>query len=326
MLDSNFLARLLSLTNYTDVINNTKKNELKIELFNELQVDNQNKKISNNNIVYLSKSFKYGNTMILLNNLLYYTEILNITNIYLNSDMNWPIKDNISFSNLNITIISPTNINFKDEKIICFNPYYVYSQKVIIPEIRINKLKNEIYKNLPKINIDDKDLYIHVRGGDIFKCKKCKDINYSQPPLCFYQKILSKFIFKNIYIISFDNLNPIIEPLIKEFPKLIHSHNSMQRDIVILSNAYNLVGSVSSFLTSLILMNNNLKNYFEYDNYRLTEKYLHLHPQIYKYKMKYNVYKMNSSKYYRSKMFPWKNTKFQKDLMLTEKCNDFNQI
>ena len=138
MLDANFLAQLLSLTNYTDVINNTKKNELKLELFNELQADNQNKKISNNSIIYLSKSFKYGNTMILLNNLLYYTEILNIKNIYLNSDMNWPIKDNISTSNLNIAIISPTNINFKNEKIVCFNPYFVYSQKVIIPEIRIN--------------------------------------------------------------------------------------------------------------------------------------------------------------------------------------------
>ena len=201
MLDTNFLAQLLSLTNYTDVINNTKKNELKLQLFNELQADNQNKKISNNSIIYLSKSFKYGNTMILLNNLLYYTEILNIKNIYLNSDMNWPIKDNISTSNLNITIISPTNINFKDEKIVCFNPYFVYSQKVIIPEIRINKLKNEIYKNLPKININDKDLYIHVRGGDIFKCKRCRDINYSQPPLCFYQKILH-FLSNLLYYLS----------------------------------------------------------------------------------------------------------------------------
>ena len=326
MLDSNFLALILSLINYTEVINNTKKNELKIELFKELQDDNQNKKISNNNIVYLRKYFKYGNTMVLLNNLLYYTEILNITNIYLNSDMNWPIKDNISYTNLNITIIPPTNINFKDEKIICFNPNFIYYQKVIIPEIRINKLKNEIYKNLPKINIDDKDLYIHVRGGDIFMCERCEDINYSQPPLCFYKKILNNFSFKNIYIISIDNLNPIIEPLIKEFPKIIHTNNSIQRDIAILSNAYNLVGSVSSFLITSILMNDNLKNYFEYDNYRLTEKYLHLHPQIYKYKITYNVYKMNSSKYYRSKMFPWKNTKFQLDLMLREKCDDFNEI
>ena len=66
MLDSNFLALILSLINYTEVINNTKKNELKIELFKELQDDNQNKKISNNNIVYLRKYFKYGNTMVLL--------------------------------------------------------------------------------------------------------------------------------------------------------------------------------------------------------------------------------------------------------------------
>jgi len=326
LLDTNNLAQLLSLTNYSEIVDNTKKNELKLELFNELQTEKQNKKILNNSIIYLNTSFKYGNTMILLNNLLYYTEILNITTIYLNSDMNWPIKDNISYTNLNITIIPPTNINFKDEKIICFNPNFIYYQKVIIPEIRINKLKNEIYKNLPKINIDDKDLYIHVRGGDIFMCERCEDINYSQPPLCFYKKILNNFRFKNIYIISIDNLNPIIEPLIKEFPKIIHTNNSIQRDIAILSNAYNLVGSVSSFLITSILMNDNLKNYFEYDNYRLTEKYLHLHPQIYKYKITYNVYKMNSSKYYRSKMFPWKNTKFQLDLMLREKCDDFNEI
>ena len=54
LLDYNFLAQLLSLTNYEEVINNTKKNELKLELFNELQADNQNKKISNNTIIYLS--------------------------------------------------------------------------------------------------------------------------------------------------------------------------------------------------------------------------------------------------------------------------------
>ena len=70
-------------------------------------------------------------------------------------------------------------------------------------------------------------------------CERCEDINYSQPPLCFYKKILNNFSFKNIYIISIDNLNPIIEPLIKEFPKIIHTNNSIQRDIAILSNEYN---------------------------------------------------------------------------------------
>ena len=292
LLDTHFLATLLSLINYTEVLNNTKKKELKLKLFNELQTENRNKNLSDNCVIYLNKSFKYGNTIILLNNLLYYAEILNITNIYLNLDMKWPIKDNITIVNKNISIISSSNINFNDDKIVNFNPIYIYSQKVIIPEIRINLLKNEIFKNLPKLKLDVEDLYIHIRGGDIFKCKRCKDINYSQPPLCFYQKILL-------------------------------AHNSLQNDIATLSNAYNIVGSVSSFLTSLILMNSNLKNFWEYDNYRLTEKYLHLHPEIYKKEIKYNIYKMKASNNYKNKMFPWKNTKIQRDLMLKEKCDDF---
>jgi hypothetical protein len=323
ILDTHFLATLLSLINYTEVLNNTKKKELKLKLFNELQTENRNKNLSDNCVIYLNKSFKYGNTIILLNNLLYYAEILNITNIYLNLDMKWPIKDNITIVNKNISIISSSNINFNDDKIVNFNPIYIYSQKVIIPEIRINLLKNEIFKNLPKLKLDVEDLYIHIRGGDIFKCKRCKDINYSQPPLCFYQKILNNFCFKKIYIISIDSLNPVIEQLIKEFPKIILTHNSLQNDIATLSNAYNIVGSVSSFLTSLILMNSNLKNFWEYDNYRLTEKYLHLHPEIYKKEIKYNIYKMKASNNYKNKMFPWKNTKIQRDLMLKEKCDDF---
>ena len=71
-------------------------------------------------------------------------------------------------------------------------------------------------------------------------------------------------------------------------------------------------------------MNSNLKNFWEYDNHRLTEKYLHLHPEIYKKEIKYNIYKMKASNNYKNKMFPWKNTKIQRDLMLKEKCDDFN--
>ena len=45
-------------------------------------------------------------------------------------------------------------------------------------------------------------------------------------------------------------------------------------------------------------MNSNLKNFWEYDNHRLTEKYLHLHPEIYKKEIKYNIYKMKASNNY----------------------------
>ena len=306
-------------------MNNTRKNELKLELIKQLKVGLTSKNISEFEIIYLNESFKFGNTMILLNNLLYYTEILNIRNIYLNSEMNWPLKNNVVVDNINITIISPSHTDLTNKKIINFDPFSVYYQKVFRPELRINKLKKEILKNLPKISIDPDDLYIHIRGGDIFKCKSCKDINYAQPPFCFYHKIINNFKFKNIYLISEDRINPTILPLVNEFKNIILTQNLIQTDIAILSKAYNLVGSMSSFLTTITIINNNLKNFWEYDNYRLTEKYLHLHYQIYKYEIKYNIYKMNSSQNYKNKMFPWKNTKEQIDLMLKEKCEDFTK-
>ena len=317
------LANLLSLTNYSEVSNIESKNKLKLELFNQLKIDYRSKNFSKIKFIYLDTSFKFGNSIILLNNLLYYCEILEINNIYLNSYMNWPLKNDIILNKINITFISPLDVDLSDEKIILFNPFSVYFQKVIRPEIRINKLRDEILKNMPKIYIDPDDLYIHIRGGDIFKCKSCNDIDYSQPPFCFYQKILNKFKFRNIYIISEDKMNPVISPLLNKFPKIILSQNLIQTDIAILSNAYNIVGSMSSFLISLVNININLKNYWEYDNYRLTEKFWHLHPKIYLNKIKFKIFTMNSSFNYKNKMFPWKNKKEQIKLMLSEKCNDF---
>ena len=72
--------------------------------------------------------------------------------------------------------------------------------------------------------------------------------------MCFYQKILTTFIFKNIYLLSLDQSNPIINKLISEFPHIILTRNSLEIDYSILLNAYNIVGSVSSFLTTSLII------------------------------------------------------------------------
>ena len=46
-------------------------------------------------------------------------------------------------------------------------------------------MKNEILSNLPDVKIDSHGLYIHIRGGNIFKDFPPHKY-YSQPPLCFY--------------------------------------------------------------------------------------------------------------------------------------------
>ena len=325
----NNLISLFSLNDFSKLTNNITKHKLKIELLNELQKNPKKLNLNSSfedKIVYVDKSFNFGNSLVLLNNLIYYCEILNIKNIYLNSNLKWPIHQNVSYGKMNISLISKKSINLNKDNIIIFDKKLTYFQKVFKPEIRINILKNEIKRYLPTIKINEDDLYIHIRGGDIFDYKAKGNINYAQPPLCLYTKVLTKFKFRNIFILSMDNSNPIIKLLINEFPQIILTHNSIEIDISILLNAFNLIGSMSSFLTSIIILNENLKNFFEYDNYCLSQKYLHLHHDIYKYKINYSIYKIKPSTKYLKEMFPWKNTKEQRKLMINEKCNDFIKI
>ena len=323
------LISLFSLNDLSKLTNNDTLYKMKNELLNELQKNPKKLKVNSSledKIVYIDKSFHFGNSLVLLNNLIYYCEILNIKSIYLNSNYKWPISQNISYEKMNISIISTININLNDNNIIIFDRKLIYFQKVFKPEIRINILKSEIKRNLPEIEINENDLYIHIRGGDIFAYKAKGNINYAQPPLCFYIKVISKFKFINIFILSTDNSNPIIKLLISEYPRIFLTHNSIEIDISLLLNAFNLIGSMSSFLTTIIILNENLRNFFEYDNYSLSQKYLHLHHDIYKYKINYSIYKIKPSTKYLKEMFPWKNSKEQRKLMINEKCNDFIKI
>ena len=317
----------LQLKNYTEITNETLKYETQLELFNELKSfsKNEHKNFSDVKILYLKESLKFGNSMILLNNLIAYCEVLDIRNIYLNIDMNWPIVEDIFSDRVNIYFVSPYQIECEDKAVLCadYKPFYYLT--VVKPEIRISLFKDEVKRNLPSINTDRNDLYIHIRSGDIFKRRP--NTVYAQPPLCFYQKILNNFFFKNIYIVSENRKNPIIELLTKEYHEIIFIDNYIETDAAILSNAYNIVGSMSSFLTTLVMINDNLINYWDFDNYRLSEKYLHFHHDIYNFNRRnYTLYEMKPSEDYRKEMFVWRNSKRQIDLMINEKCKEFNVI
>ena len=322
------LVSILSLKNYSQ-LNDTYKTKLRIELLNKLQKKPKKRNtfsLSEDFIAYVDKSYNFGNSMILLNNLLYYCEILKIKNIYLNSKRKWPITRNFTSNKINITLIEPSNIELSQKNIFKFDQKLLYFQKVFKSEIRIDFLKNEIKKNLPKINVNENDIYIHIRSGDIFNYNAGRNINYAQPPLCFYESVLNKFKFRKIFILSIDKLNPVINVLIKKFPQIILTQNRLEIDLGILSHAYNIVGSISSFLTTIIIINDNLKNFWEYDNYRLSQKFLHLHHDIYKYPIHFTIFKMKSSYKYLNKMFPWTNSKKQISLMLNEICNNNFEI
>ena len=138
------LISLLSLLNFSETLNEVSKNELKNKLLKEIEEKHLNKNLSQIKFVYVDKSYRLGNSMVLLNNLLYYCEILNITNIYLNSGERWPISQSIISNKINISFIAKLKFDFNNSNFDIFNRENIYFQRVFKPEIRIDLLKNDI--------------------------------------------------------------------------------------------------------------------------------------------------------------------------------------
>ena len=92
--------------------------------------------------------------------------------------------------------MNKNQINRNSEDIFCGHIYFDFFFPVVFkPTARSIILKDEIKRNIPKINTNKHDLYIYIRTGDVFE----KTGNsYSPSPYCFYQKILKQFSFENI--------------------------------------------------------------------------------------------------------------------------------
>ena len=84
--------------------------------------------------------------------------------------------------------------------------------------MRLKIIRDEVLHNVPKYNANPNDLYINIRSGDVF----IKTINrmYSQPPLCFYRKIIDENRYNNIFILSNGHENPVVDKLLDLYPKI----------------------------------------------------------------------------------------------------------
>lgn len=283
----------------------------------------KNQTISKIDIIFISFISNFGNSLIIVSNAIFYCEIIGCNTIILKDHQlkrRWLIEKPVFIKKLNITITQGHGVDCQKNNILCFYEinWNIYEPKLIMPQIRTDFLKEEILRNLPYVNIDPDSLYIHIRGGNAFS--SIPHTSYAQPPLCFYEKILKNNKFKDIYIVSEDSENLIIGVLINKYKKIIHNINHFEYDISLLSHAYNLVISVSSFSLSSAKINNNLKNLWEFDMIKLSEKIRFLHHHFYKFNIKYKIYTMKPSNLYMSKMFIWKKTPEQLKLMLEDKC------
>ena len=274
--------------------------------------------------IFYINNCRFGNILVILNKLIFYCEIIGCKAIILNNSSFWFIKNKIKIPSNNMTI----EVGNYNESLFLFNDSsdsLLYSMFFFKPEIKINFLREEIIHNLPKTLSSKEYLYIHIRSGDIFY--NMINIYYAQPPLCFYNKILHNYNFSKVYLISIDNNNPVIEKLINQYPNIIYKKNTLEYDISLLLNAFNIVSSISSFLNLIIQLNYNLKFLWDYNIYKTSEKILLLHYDLYRYPHNnFTIFRMEPTSKYRTLMYFWKNNNKQKKLMIKEKCNNYFSI
>ena len=165
--------------------------------------------------------------------------------------------------------------------------------------MRLRIIRNEVMKNIPKYNAGQNNLYINIRSGDVFAT--VINPNYAQPPLCFYQKIINENNFEKIFIMSNGHENPVVDELLKLYPKIKYIHGSLVEDISVIIYAYNFVMPISTFPMTLLNLNYNLQNLYIYElfNYQFSN-------------INYKIHKMKPSYRYNNIMKgKWKNTKEQ---------------
>ncbi len=214
----------------------------------------------------------------------------------------------------NITIETGVEEEYRNKNVLIDNSLnFFFYFKYLIPKIRPNVIKKEILRNLPKISVNNNDLYIYIRSGDIFQKRQTF---YFQPPLCFYQNILYNFTFNNINIISENRNNPVIDNLLIQFPKISFKENPLKYDISYLIYAYNLVGSFSTFINYIIKYNDNLKSFW-YFNFYIHNFYAVFFNFEFYHKVK--RYSMKESDFY-NKMSKCPSLEEQKQLMINYKC------
>ena len=319
--ENNFINKYSTLKNLNDSLFFIKEKKSILIFFSQYAGRN----ITSVDTIFLATSCNFGNCIVILNKILFYCEILGCKTIILDENIYWYVKNRIFFGRNNISIEVGKKFENSSSSLYYNSPLIFYAFFYIKPEIRIDLIRNEIIKNLNKVNVNKEDLYIHIRSGDIFIFAHSP---YAQPPFCFYKTILNNYKFNKVYLIAQDKNNPIIEKILSEYTNVIYKQNDIKEDISYLINAYNVVASISSFVNSIIQLNYNLEKLFDYNIYKMIEKIYHYHYDLYQFPNNNFInYRMEPSPYYNKTMLNWKNNKKQRKLMLIEKCiNNFTII
>ena len=306
-------------------LSNEYKNKLKKNILSEFSLMLESNYTYIDTIIF-DKKMNLGNSISMINNLIYYCEILGCKNLYLSEEY-WFIKKPIYDKELNINISPFHGDNFNKESTVHIEEQITFDKLMAlfndnsIP-VRTYILKDEILSNVKLIDTKDEDLIINIRSGeDIFSNKFYSPESYHQPPLCFYQTIIENFNFTNIYIVANGQENPVINKLLKLYNNIKYMHGTVAEDMGMVLSAKNLVLANSSLTIELVKLSDNVQNVFFYDFIQKKDKSFYHFRESHLRPLKYNIFIMYPTKEYSTIMYPWQRKEEQFKQMINEKCN-----
>ena len=227
------------------------------------------------------------------NNIIQLSNIIHISLFY---------KQNVCFKRkhylFNVNTITKYLSKYKNDKNLTdrgdfFESKSTYPKEVFEQNIeKVNEIMKQSFtiKNVKKL--DENDLIIHIRSGDIFTDSRPHP-RYVPPPLSYYTNIIDRNNYKNIIIICEDTINPVVNKLLELYENAIHNKNSLEEDVKIVLGASSIISSVGTFIPTLLKFSDNIKYHYRTHSYS---------KELKKY------YSINK---------PWKNTKQQREYILS---------
>lgn len=182
--------------------------------------------------------------------------------------------------------------------------YYPNEMKPLIwkfmPRIR-PELYEVLVENVPKKDIPENGLVVHIRSGDCFRVKP--HWKYGQPPCNYYMDVIRSRNWSKIILIAQDTKNPCVN-IIAKVADEFHQLNLID-DLGYMLSAKNFVTSVSTLTNAAVTISKNIENLYTFNHTRF-----------------YDINTMNCvpTKYFRRKVLKyWEDSPEQRKIMVNEK-------
>ena len=145
-----------------------------------------------------------------------------------------------------------------------YKPMTTFERRIEI----VHKYIRPVY-NINPVKLDDNDLVILLRSGDVFHRPHYA---YTQPPLSFYIEVIESKSWNKIYLLTEQKNNPCFEKLISKYDNIVHFLDDQTRingnghkfddDFNHMIGCKNLIASSTSLSPFVIQMNLDIKNVY----------------------------------------------------------------